>query len=323
MQTRAYWTTGPRRGEVLTEDLAAPGPGEVLVRTQFTGISRGTELLVHRHQVPDEVAEAMRAPHQAGALPGPVKYGYLNVGQVERGPSHLLGRSVFTLFPHQERFVVPASDVTVVPDGVPAARAVLAGTVETAVNAVWDAAPTIGDRVTVVGAGMVGLSVALLLRRFPLERLQVVDVDTSRADLVKGLGLDFRTPEEADGECDIAVHTSASEAGLATGLGLLAVEGTLLEMSWFGTTAPHVPLGLDFHARRLRIRASQVSRISPNRPTRTFADRMRVAMQTLEDPAFDALLAPAVDFVDLPQTIIGLDQGQGTTLCQLVRYPQE
>lgn len=323
MQTRAYWTTGPRQGEIRTEPLAEPGDGQVLVRTLFSGISRGTELLVHRHQVPDEVAQQMRAPHQEGSLPGPVKYGYLNVGMVEAGPAHLLGRTVFTLFPHQERFVVPAEDVTVVPDGVPAARAVLAGTVETAVNAVWDAAPTIGDRVAVVGAGMVGLTIALLLQGFPLERLEVIDVDASRAGLVEGLGLDFCSPDHGAADCDLVVHTSASEAGLATGLALLAVEGTLLEMSWFGTTAPHVPLGLDFHAKRLTIRASQVSRISPNRPTRSYADRMQLALRALEDPAFDALLPPAVDFDDLPRTMTNLDQGQGTALCQLVRYPQE
>ncbi len=321
MQTRAYWTTGVRQGEIRTLEIAPPGPDEVQVRTLFSGISRGTELLVHRHQVPDEVAAVMRAPHQEGSLPGPVKYGYLNVGMVEAGPPELVGRTVFTLFPHQERFVVPAADVTVLPDGVPARRAVLAGTVETAVNAIWDAAPTMGDKVSVVGAGMVGLSVALLLRRFPLERLEVIDVDGSRAEMVQSLGLDFRSPDHAGGQCDVVVHASASEAGLATGLRLLAVEGALVEMSWFGTASPRVPLGLDFHAKRLSIRASQVSRISPTRPTRSFADRMQVALRELRAPAFDALIAPAVGFDDLPGAMAALDAGRGTPFCQLIAYP--
>ena len=119
----------------------------------------------------------MRAPFQDGDLPGPVKYGYLSVGIVERGPQELVGRDVFCLFPHQDRYVVPAAALTPLPLGVPARRATLAGAVETAVNALWDAAPRLGDRVAVVGAGMIGCAVAALLRDFPLQRLQLVDVD--------------------------------------------------------------------------------------------------------------------------------------------------
>jgi Zn-dependent alcohol dehydrogenase len=177
----AYWTTSPGHGELRTYELAPPGEGEALVRTLHSGVSRGTELLVHRGGVPPDVAERMRAPFQEGDLPGPVKYGYLSVGVVEQGPAELDGRTVFCLYPHQDRYVVPAGALTPVPDGVPARRAVLAGTVETAVNAVWDAAPRLGDRVAVVGAGMVGVAVAALLRTFPLGRLQLVGVDVRRA----------------------------------------------------------------------------------------------------------------------------------------------
>ena len=168
---RAYWTISPHRGELRSEELPEPGPDQVRVRTIASGISRGTELLIHRHAVPESVRALMRCPFQAGQLPGPTKYGYLSAGRVEAGSPELIGKRVFCLYPHQDRYVVPASAVTVLPDDVPSERAVLAGTVETAVNALWDGGPRIGDRVAVVGGGMVGLSVAPVLRQFPMGRL--------------------------------------------------------------------------------------------------------------------------------------------------------
>ena len=180
IQAKAYWTLAPGEGVLRDELLREPGPGEALVRALHSGISRGTELLVHSGGCRRRVADTMRAPFQEGDLPGPVKYGYLSVGVVEQGPADLVGRKVFCLFPHQDRYVVPADALTLLPPGVPARRAALAGAVETAVNALWDAAPRLGDRVAVVGAGMIGCAVAALLRTFPLQRLQLVDVDPAR-----------------------------------------------------------------------------------------------------------------------------------------------
>lgn len=312
----------PGRGELRPEHLRPPEDDEVLVRTLASGISKGTELLVHRHHVPPSVAPLMRAPHQEGDLPGPVKYGYLAVGVVEAGQPELLGRRVFCLHPHQTRFVVAADQVTPLPDAVPTARAVLAGTVETALNAMWDATPRMGDRVAVIGAGMVGLSVALLLRRHPLHRLQVVETSEQRRRDAAALGLDAVGPEQAAADCDLVFHASASAGGLATGLDLLGVEGELVEMSWYGTTQPQVPLGGAFHARRLTIRASQVSLVSPSRRARReYSDRMRLALELLEDETFDALLGDAEPFDRLPQVMDELADGSGSPLCQVISYP--
>src|SRR5262249_2891926 len=172
----------------------------------------------------------MRAPFQEGEFPGPVKYGYLSVGVVEEGPADLRGRTVFCLYPHQTAYVVPAAAVTVVPEGVPPARAVLAGTVETAVNALWDAAPLIGARVAVVGAGMVGCSVARLLSLFPAVEVTLVDIDAGRARVADALGVGFANPQDAPHGLDLVVHTSATAAGLQLSLDLLAPEGTVLEL---------------------------------------------------------------------------------------------
>lgn len=185
---RAYWLREPGVGEIRQVRLPACGPADVLVRTLFSGVSRGTETLVFRGGVPPGQYAVMRAPFQEGDFPGPVKYGYLNVGIVQQGPADLRGRTVFCLYPHQSAYVVPAQAVTVVPDGVPPQRAVLAGIVETAVNAMWDAAPLVGDRIAVVGAGMVGCCMARLLGRIPGTRVTLVDVDPSRASVAAALG---------------------------------------------------------------------------------------------------------------------------------------
>src|SRR3954468_5939132 len=251
MDAHAFWLRAPGCGEIRPVELPAPGRDEVLVRTLRSGVSRGTETLMFRGGVPP------RAPFQEGEFPGPVKYGYLNVGAVEQGPPELRGRTVFCLYPHQTAYVVPAGAVTVVPDDVPAARAVLAGTVETAVNALWDAPPLIGDGVAVVGAGMVGCCVARLLARFPLVEVTLVDVDPSRADVAAALGARFARPDEAEGGCDLVVHTSATSAGLQRSLDLLAPEGTVLELSWYGDTEVRLSLGGAFHSGRLGLRASQ------------------------------------------------------------------
>src|SRR5262245_19862950 len=206
----AFWLREPGCGEIRPVGLPEPGPGDVVVRTLRTGISRGTETLVFRGAVPLDQRARMRAPFQEGDFPGPVKYGYLNVGAVEEGPADLRGRTVFCLYPHQTAYVVPAGAVTVVPDDVPPARAVLAGTVETAVNTLWDAAPHVGDRVAVVGAGMVGCCVARLLSRIPALQVTLVDIDPGRADVAAALEVDFALPDDADGGRDLVVHTSAT-----------------------------------------------------------------------------------------------------------------
>jgi threonine dehydrogenase-like Zn-dependent dehydrogenase len=240
---------------------------------------------------------------------------------VEHGPPHLLGRNVFCLYPHQTHYVVPEGAVTVVPDAVPPARAVLAGTLETAVNALWDAAPLVGDRIAVVGAGMIGCGVAGVLAGFPGVSVQLVDTDPARAVVAEALGVDFAMPEQAEGECDLVVHASASEAGLARSLELLAPEGAVIELSWYGDRRISVPLGEFFHSRRLVVRSSQVGSVSPaRRARRSFGDRMSLALRLLADPAFDALITGESDFDDMPQVMSRLAGGELPALCHRIVY---
>ena len=318
---QAFWLREPGCGEIRPAGLPEPGPGDVVVRTLRSGISRGTETLVFRGAVPPERAEAMRAPFQEGDFPGPVKYGYLNVGAVEEGPAELRGRTVFCLYPHQTAYVVPAGAVSVVPEDIPPARAVLAGTVETAVNALWDAAPAVGDRVAVVGGGMVGCCVARLLHRHPAVGVTLVDVDPGRADVAAALGVDFALPRDAPVGVDLVVHTSATSEGLQRSLELLAPEGSVVDLSWYGDTEVRLSLGGAFHDRRLAIRSSQVRAVSPARAARrTAADRLALALELLRDPAFDVLLTGESPFDELPDVMARLARGSLPALCHTITY---
>lgn len=318
---RAFWVVEPGRGEIRPVALPAPGPGQVLVRALHSGVSRGTETIVFRGAVPEDQHAVMRAPHQEGDFPGPVKYGYLNVGRVEQGPPDLVGRTVFCLYPHQTAYVVPAAAVVAVPNDVPPGRAVLAGTVETAVNALWDAAPLVGDRVTVVGGGMVGLCVARLLVGVPGVEVTVVDVDPGRAEVAAAIGAGFALPADAPGGRDLVVHASASSEGLQLSLDLLAAEGIVLDLSWYGDAEVRLRLGGAFHSGRLSIRSSQVGMVSPGRRgRRSTTDRLALALQLLRDPAFDALITGSSPFDELPDVLRALADGSLPALCHTITY---
>ncbi len=320
-QAEAYWVVGEGRGEIRGETLPAPAPGQALVDALYSGVSRGTELLVHRGQVPVSERERMRAPHQAGEFPFPVKYGYSSVGRVRIGPDALLGREVFCLHPHQSAYVVDAAALVPLPPGVPGARAVLAANMETAVNALWDAELKAGDRVAVVGAGVVGLLVAYLAARHPGAEVELVDVDPEKAEPARALGLDLVAPERARSGADVVVHASGAPAGLQTALALAAAEAVVLELSWYGSARVSLPLGESFHALRLRLRSSQVGSLPPaQRPRWTHRRRLELALRLLADERLDRLIDARAPFRELPRVMQQLASGELRALCHLIDY---
>jgi threonine dehydrogenase-like Zn-dependent dehydrogenase len=320
-QARAFWITAPQEGAIRAENLAPPAADEALVRTLYTAISRGTETLVFGGRVPPGEHARMRAPFQAGDFPAPVKYGYCNVGVVEQGPAELRGRNVFCLYPHQTRYVVPVAALTVLPDGVPPGRAVLAANLETAVNGLWDAAPRIGDRIAVIGAGTVGCLVAWLASRVAGCSVELIDVDARKAKAAAALGVAFRAPDTAARDADLVVHTSGAEAGLATALALAGFEATVLEMSWYGGAAPRAPLGEAFHSRRLVLKSSQVGSIATAQRARwTHARRMALVMRLLAHAELDALISGESRFEELPRVLAQLATAPGYTLTHRIVY---
>jgi hypothetical protein len=318
---RAYWLAAPGRGELRTESLAAGEPGTALVRSLYSGISRGTESLVFRGEVPQSEYQRMRAPFQAGDFPGPVKYGYCSVGVAEEGPAELLGRPVFCLYPHQTRYRVPASALYPLPEAVPPGRAVLAANLETAVNGLWDGAPRIGDQIAVVGAGTLGCLTAWLAARIPGCRVELIDLNPRRAGIAAALGAGFAEPGQAARDADLVIHASGSPAGLVLALDLAGVEASVLELSWYGTRQVQLPLGQAFHQRRLSLRSSQVGGINPAQGARwDHHRRMTLALSLLTDPVLDRLITGEDPFERLPEVQARLAGDPGDTLMHRIRY---
>ena len=318
----AFWVTGAAQGALLTETLPPPGADEVLIETLYSGISRGTESLVFRQRIPPSEWQRMRCPFQAGDFPAPVKYGYSAVGRVRVGPVELTERLVFVLHPHQDRFVVPASAITPVPETVPAGRAILAANMETALNGVWDAEIRPGDRVCVIGAGVVGLLAAWLARGIVGVEAVLFDVEPAKATAAAALGVAFTTEAAGLRDFDVVIHASGCGEGLATALEVAAFEAMIVDLSWYGDASVTLPLGRDFHVKRLRIRSSQVGAVAAaQRPRWTHRRRLAKALAMLAEPALDALISGESAFADLPSAMMALSAGAAPALCHRIVYP--
>lgn len=307
---RALWYIAPGRIESKVETLPPVRDGFVQVATHFSGLSRGTEALVLSGAVPESEWQRMRAPMQQGEFPFPVKYGYAAAGRVVAGPPETIGRNVFALHPHQDRFIAPLASLLTVPDNIPLRRATLAANMETALNAVWDGGVGPGDRVGVVGAGAVGLLVASVLARLPAADVHVIDIDCGKRAFSEALGATFSTPDKAPDNCDCVFHTSATSAGLATAIAAAGPEATVVEMSWYGNRPVDVRLGGAWHSQRLRIVSSQVGQVSPShRPRWQHRRRLGKALELLADARLDMLVAETISFADaereLPDILLG------------------
>lgn len=319
--SRAFWVAEPGVGAIHPAEAGEPSPGEVRIRALYSGVSRGSESLVFAGKVPESERERMRAPFQEGDFPAPVKYGYASVGVVEAGPPELQGRVVFCLHPHQERYVVPAEAVLPVPEDVPAARAVLAANAETAVNALWDAGPRVGDRIAVVGGGTVGCLCAAFLHAMPGVDVVLADPDAAKRPAADALGVPLIHPAETPGERDIVFHASGTAGGLQTALNAAGFEATVVELSWYGTEAVSVGLGGAFHSRRLRLVSSQVGSVSPaRRARRSHRDRLALALTLLRDARLDALITGETRFDELPSAMARLAGRPAGVLCHRVVY---
>ncbi len=318
---RALWYTAPGQVELRDEILRKPAEGEVLVATSFSGVSRGTERLVMAGRVGQAEWERMRAPMQAGDFPFPVKYGYCATGIVEAGDKQLIGRPVFVLHPHQDRFIAPANMATPLPDGLPIRRATLAANMETALNALWDSGAAPADHIVVVGGGIVGLLVGYLSARLPGTEVTLVDVAEERRALAESLGMRFAQPAHSPHDADVVFHTSASAPGLATAIGAAGMEATVVELSWYGAGTVAAPLGDAFHSRRLKLISSQVGHVSAGRRIRwSYRRRLEAALELLKDDRLDALITEEVAFEDAPAKLPALLARDAKGLAPVVRY---
>ena len=319
--TLAFWIIASGLGELRREAVPAPSGLEASVQALYSGVSRGTETLVFNGNVPESEHQRMRAPFQSGEFPAPVKYGYASVGRVLQGPAPLVGKPVFCLYPHQQRYVVPSEALYELPPEVPPARAILAANMETALNAVWDSGAAAGDRVSVIGAGSVGCLAAWLLGHVPGCEVELIDTNPERQAIAAALGVAFAAPQTARAEVDVVLHASGNEAGLALALRVAAFEATVCELSWYGKRTVGLALGESFHSRRLVLKSSQVGVVAPTHRGRwDFRRRMRLALSLLSAPVLDRLINSEGSFESLPDTMAQLARGPGPVIMHRVIY---
>ena len=318
---RSVWYVAKGKVELRAAPLTAPPPGHALVRTLYSGISRGTERLVLAGDVGQTEWERMRAPLQEGQFPFPVKYGYCATGVVDAGPEALIGRTVFCLHPHQDHFIAPVAMLAPVPDNVPAKRATLAANMETALNALWDSGAAPANRIVVVGAGVLGLLIARLSARLPGAEVTVIDVVAGRRAIVESFGARFSGDGATARGADVVFHTSVSGAGLDVAIACAGLEATVVEMSWYGDRAVSVHLGGTFHSQRVRLVSSQVGHVSAgHRPRWDYRRRLEAALRLLDDPLLDALVADEIAFADTPTELPRILAPGATGLAPVIRY---
>jgi threonine dehydrogenase-like Zn-dependent dehydrogenase len=317
----ALWYTEPWVAELREEALAEPGPGQVLIRSLYSGVSRGSERLVLSGSVAESERERMSCPMQDGVLPFPVKYGYSAVGRVEQGGGDLLGQTVFVLHPHQDVFVAPVDRVYRLPKGVPARRATLAANMETALNAMWDSGAGPADSIAIIGGGNVGLLVGFLAARLPGAGVTLVDVCPERRKIAAAFGCRFAAPDAAPSRCDVVFHTSATSAGLAMAIRCAGFEAPIVELSWYGAGTAAAPLGGAFHSQRLKLICSQVGHVSQSRrPRWSRRQRMEAALRLLLAPELDLLTAVEIPFEETAERLPKLLRGDAAGLAPVISY---
>jgi len=305
-RAKALWFVAPRSVELRDCDLPELGPGQALVRTQYSGISPGTELLAYRGEIDESVALDDTIPALSGQFAYPFRYGYSCVGRVERGTGVQEGVSVFSFHPHQDRFVVRADEALEI-DRIDPRTATLFPLVETALQVRLEADVEPDRAVVVAGLGVVGLLIALLLQRSGAQVLGSEPV-AWRRELAGSLGVDSVAPQELDDRVAAAtggrgapllIEASGNPAALADGLRVLAHEGTALVVSWYGTKPVALPLGAEFHRRRLTIRSTQVSTIPARLAGEWSRERRRqVALELMSELPLGVLTTHEFPFAD-------------------------
>jgi NADPH:quinone reductase-like Zn-dependent oxidoreductase len=319
-EAQTLWTVSAGQLGLKSGQLGQLAPGHLRCRALYSAVSRGTESLVFSGKVPESEWQRMRAPLQRGDFPFPVAYGYQMVAEVLEGPL-ASGTRIFALHPHQDIFDLPAAFANILPAALPSRRAVLAANMETALNALWDSGAGPGDRIGVVGGGVVGLLVAFLAAGLPGAEVTLVDTDPSRDALATEFGAQFaRAGQILPADCDVVFHCSASAAGLETCFGMAGLESSIIELSWYGDGTVPAALGGAFHARRLRLTASQVGHVSPSRrPRWDYARRIAKALHLLMDDRCDALLESDIPFRETPERLPRILAKPGA-LAQVIRY---
>jgi 2-desacetyl-2-hydroxyethyl bacteriochlorophyllide A dehydrogenase len=329
MTARALRFVAPGRVEIAEVAVPEPADGELLVRTEFSGISGGTEMLAYRGEIDPELPRDETLETLGGTFAYPFGYGYSVVGRVERSRGTIPeGARVFVFHPHQDLLVAGERDVIEL-DGDDPRRATLLPLVETALQVCLDAGPRLGEPVAVLGLGCVGALTGALLARAGARAIGSEPREPRRRAAVR-LGVDAVTPEDLSARVhevsggrgiSLLVEASGRPEVLAASLRLLAHEGTALVCSWYGTKPVPLPLGAEFHRRRLVIRSTQVSTIPADLSTRWDRGRRRdAARELLSELPLEALATHEFPFERAPDAYAAVAGDAGDVIHAALRY---
>jgi 2-desacetyl-2-hydroxyethyl bacteriochlorophyllide A dehydrogenase len=282
----------PHQVQILEEPIPKPAQDEVLIQTLYSGISSGTEMLFYRGLMPTDTEFDSNIPSLQHRLNYPFKYGYCSVGTVlETKNKNLKNRLVFVLNPHEHYFCAKEDQLLLIPEQISAQEALFIPNMETAINLVLDGSPLIGERVLVLGLGIVGLLTSALLHQFPLTTLAGVDLYTQRLQWAKELGMHLAlNAKQSDLEQQLKAHSfdliyelTGNPEALNSAIASAIYEGRIVLGSWYGTKPCTLDLGGKFHRNRIKIIASQVSTIASELQGRwTKARRFDLVFSMLE-----------------------------------------
>ena len=321
LNTESFWIKKKNDSHIKKHTISLPQKGEVLIETIHTGISYGTEKIVYTGSVPNSQKLLMRCPYQEGDFGYEVKYGYMNVGKVLQGKSSLKGKYVYTLFPHQTLYVLNESELSIIPKSIPIKRCLLTANMETAINAMWDTLPTCGDKILVIGAGIVGFLMAYILKSIIGIDVTLVDPDTSKSDLAKIFKIKFETCIPKTFKANLIYECSGNENILNKLSKHLKEEATICVLSWYGNKVSKMNFGEEFLSKRIKLIFSQVSKVSQNRNKywNNFK-RRELAISLLNDKNFDLLIEKkSIKFKDLPNFFANISEHKNF-YCKVVDY---
>lgn len=351
MTRRSLYFVAPGDVDVREESIPQPTADQLLVRTERSAISPGTELLVYEGNVPEEMAADVNLDSLSGSLSYPLQYGYAAVGVVEAVGENVdpawQDRRVFAFHPHESHFCATVDELHPVPDHISSEAATLLPTVETAITLVHDGEPKLGERAVVFGQGLIGLTTTALLAEFPLAELVTVDYSADRREWSQRLGATASVhPEElgevlalpGDGEtaevstdqsttpaqppgADLTYELSGNPEALNTAVSATGYDGRIIVGSWYGTKSTELDLGGRFHRSRMSLTSSQVSTIDP--PLRGRWDRnrrMELAWNTLADLDLRELLTDRYRIDDAAEAYEALSGSANEMLGTLFSY---
>ena len=321
-KTKSYWINKKNKGYFKSGEISSISSTELVVKTLFSGISYGTEKLVYSGKVPKSQKNLMKCPHQEGDFGNDIKYGYINVGRVIDGDKSYLGSNIFSLYPHQDYYKIDRNEVLVIPKKIPLTRCLLIPNLETAINAIWDTLPSAGDRILVIGAGIVGLLTAYLVSKVPGVSLFVVDKDPSKSNISKKLGLKFLDTIPKKFDARFIYECTGDHKVLNSLKNNINVNSTICILSWYGDKKSEIALGENFFSKRARLIMSQVSKISPARSDITNQDRRKIALDILSntDSDLDHLIEKKHINFNILDKFFSDKKNHNNFLCKVVKY---